>query len=252
MIAGGSVAPGGHPMLVLVVDDSQILRRLVTAAVEKGGHRVATAADGNEALNVLKNLPVDAIVTDLLMPGMDGLAFTRMVRLDPRTAHVPILVYSTAAERELVEQAIEAGVQDYLVKPANAQVLAQKLDRLEKQALLSSDFHPVAVATQLGYGPDAKAGCRALAELAREAREALVALGEALAAGAIPEDRVLATQIHGAAGVLAVDSLSRPAAEMTRRLAEGQLAAAIGRYGEVASVVSRLERFLRSCAPSEQ
>lgn len=252
MVAGGSVTAGEQPMLVLVVDDSQLLRRLVTAAVEKSGHRVATAADGEEALNVLKNLPVDAIVTDLLMPGMDGLAFTRMVRLDPRTAHVPILVYSTAADRELVEQAIEAGVQDYLVKPANAQVLAQKLDRLGKQALAASEFHPVAVATHLGYGPDPKAGYRALADLAKEAQEALVPLGEALGSGRAAEARVIATRIHGAAAVLAVDALARPAGELTRCLAEGQLAAAIGRFGEIASAVSRLERFLESRPPTEE
>jgi len=238
-------------MLVLVVDDSQLLRRLVTAAVEKGGHRVATAADGQEALNVLRNLPVDAIVTDILMPGMDGLTFARMVRLDPRTAHVPILVYSTAADRQLVEEAIEAGVQDYLVKPANAQVLAQRLDRLEKQALAASDFHPVAVATHLGHGPDPKAGFRALADLAAEAQEALVPLAEALGSGRTAEARVIATRIHGAAAVLGVDSLAKPAGEVSRYLAQGRLTAAIGRYGEIASVVSRLQRFLQSWPDAE-
>ncbi|GAA3464743.1 SpoIIE family protein phosphatase [Saccharothrix longispora] len=113
--AGGDEAPA-H---VLVVDDNadmrDYLRRLLAP-----GYRVTTAADGEEALDAVRAAPPDLVVSDVMMPRLDGLGLVAALRADPRTAGVPVLLLSARAGQEASIEGLDAGADDYLVKPFSA------------------------------------------------------------------------------------------------------------------------------------
>lgn len=82
-------------MRILIVDDSSPRRRLLTALFERDGHEAVTANDGEAALALLPNTPVDAVVSDVRMPKMDGFQLCRALRRDPRWAKLPFIFYSS-------------------------------------------------------------------------------------------------------------------------------------------------------------
>ena len=92
------------------------------------------AADGEEGLVRLSSrAQFKLIITDLVMPGMDGFQFLRAMRGDPRLRNTPILVCSSSGDAKTVMKAIEAGAGDYIVKPVEPDALKSKVDRLVKE-----------------------------------------------------------------------------------------------------------------------
>ena len=85
----------GEPMRILVVDDSSPHRRLLTALFGRAGHEVLTAGDGTVALELLEREKIDAIVSDVRMPKMDGFQLCRTIRQDPRWKRLPFIFYSS-------------------------------------------------------------------------------------------------------------------------------------------------------------
>lgn len=120
-----------RPPLVLVVDDDPAIRGGISAELATAGYRTAEAADGEEAMARLDLAP-DLIVTDLVMPGIDGFALIRTVRRDSRT---PILVLSVhGAESEKI-RALDAGADDFVVKPFSVpELLARVRAQLRRSA----------------------------------------------------------------------------------------------------------------------
>ncbi|MGW1490016.1 response regulator transcription factor [Streptomyces sp. NPDC002402] len=117
---------------VLVVDDEPATREAVAEALEIEGYAVALAADGAEALHSVAARPPDAIVLDVLMPRMDGLAFCRRLRaLGDRT---PILVLTARGTVEDRVGGLDAGADDYLAKPFALQELLARLRALLRRA----------------------------------------------------------------------------------------------------------------------
>ena len=113
---------------VLVVDDEQAVREAVARALRYEGYTVATASDGQEALEAQALEPADAIVLDVLMPDLDGLEVCRRLRLGGDA--VPILMLTA---RETVPDRVaglDAGADDYLVKPFALQELLARLRAL--------------------------------------------------------------------------------------------------------------------------
>jgi DNA-binding response OmpR family regulator len=116
---------------VLVVDDEDLVRKVVRVVLEAEGHTVVEAGDGQSALDALSDAPAEAVVLDLMIPGMDGYEVCRRVKdADP---HQKVLVLTAMSEDESVVRAREAGADDVMTKPFSALEL---LDRL--QALLGS------------------------------------------------------------------------------------------------------------------
>jgi two-component system, chemotaxis family, sensor kinase CheA len=102
---------------VLVVDDSMSTRTLEKNILETAGYKVSLATDGREALNVLNaNNNFDVIVSDVLMPGMDGLQLTQMVKKDPNLKKIPIVLVTSLDSRADKERGLEVGADAYLVK----------------------------------------------------------------------------------------------------------------------------------------
>jgi two-component system chemotaxis response regulator CheY len=117
-------------MKFLVVDDSVTMRRIILNALQRIGYSDAVeAADGHEALAKFDS-SISFIITDWNMPVMSGLEFARAVRATPAGQAVPILMVTTRGAREDIVTAVEAGVNNYILKPFTPSVLKEKIDRL--------------------------------------------------------------------------------------------------------------------------
>jgi two-component system chemotaxis response regulator CheY len=116
-------------MKFLVVDDSVTMRRIMINALQRIGYTdVVEAVDGHDALAHF-DASIAFIVTDWNMPKMSGLDFARAVRANPAGHSVPILMVTTRGAREDIVTAVEAGVNNYILKPFTPSVLKEKIDR---------------------------------------------------------------------------------------------------------------------------
>jgi len=107
---------------ILVVDDRSINREFLAMLLGYAGHEVVEAADGNEALACVRTSPPDLVITDLMMPIMDGAELTRRLRDDPATAAIPVMFYTaTFRVYEAHDVARELGVEVVLPKPSEPQ-----------------------------------------------------------------------------------------------------------------------------------
>lgn len=117
-------------MKFLVVDDSVTMRRIIINSLQRIGYdSVVEAADGQEALGKFDG-SVEFIITDWNMPNMSGIDFARSVRKHPAGAKIPILMVTTRSVREDIVTAVEAGVNNYVLKPFTPQVLKEKIDQV--------------------------------------------------------------------------------------------------------------------------
>jgi CheY-like chemotaxis protein len=116
---------------ILVVDDSQVNRMVLTKALNADGHVAVTAEHGLEALELLRaeNDPaVDVVLLDLEMPELDGYETLERIKADERLRHLPVIVISSVDELDSVVRCIEIGAADYLPKPFKAAVLRARLN----------------------------------------------------------------------------------------------------------------------------
>lgn len=113
-----AAAPGTHqPDKILVVEDSFTVRELQRSIFEAAGYRVATAADGNDALAVLHRDPeIALVVSDLDMPGLDGLGLTRAVRADPARSALPVIIVTARGTEQVRQQGMAAGANAFMAK----------------------------------------------------------------------------------------------------------------------------------------
>ena len=124
------------PKTVLIVDDDEGMRDTLTAILKRD-YRVLRVASGEAALPVLNREDVDIILLDIRLPGISGFEVCKMLRADPATRDLGILMVTALDQPADVERAVEAGTDDFLTKPINK---AELLLRLE--ALLASRAHP--------------------------------------------------------------------------------------------------------------
>lgn len=118
-------------MKLLVVDDFSTMRRIVKNLLKQIGYvHIEEAEDGVQALSKLKAGSYDFIVSDWNMPNMDGLELLKNVRSDPQLKDIPVLMVTAEAEKEKVVAAIQAGVNNYIVKPFTGEVLKEKIDKI--------------------------------------------------------------------------------------------------------------------------
>ncbi|MGK5683244.1 SpoIIE family protein phosphatase [Actinoplanes sp. URMC 104] len=114
------------PATVLVADDNADMRDYLTRLLRSAGHRVQAVPDGQAALEAARRRNPDLIVSDVMMPRLDGLQLVAALRADPRTAGTPVLLLSARAGQEASIEGLESGADDYLVKPfSSAELLAR-------------------------------------------------------------------------------------------------------------------------------
>lgn len=120
-------------MKILAVEDDPVALAVLTRALSGLGHEIVTARDGNTALNRLADDPVRVVVSDWLMPEMDGLEFCRRVRGRPGSDYVYfILLTGQLPSVENQRLAIDAGVDDFLLKPLQTQEIWMRLRVAER------------------------------------------------------------------------------------------------------------------------
>jgi two-component system chemotaxis response regulator CheY len=116
---------------ILVVDDFSTMRRIIKNLLHDLGYAsVAEADDGNTALPLLKSGSFNFLITDWNMPGMPGLELLKQVRADTRLNDMPVLMLTAEAKREQIVEAVQAGVNGYVIKPFTAATLKEKIDKI--------------------------------------------------------------------------------------------------------------------------
>jgi two-component system chemotaxis response regulator CheY len=118
-------------MRALVVDDSRAIRSVLRRMLGEIGLDADEAGDGRQALALLARIPApDVVLVDWNMPVMDGLALVQALRATPEYDAVPVVMVTTESEVERVLQALEAGANEYLMKPFTKEGLLSKLELL--------------------------------------------------------------------------------------------------------------------------
>jgi len=114
---------------IMVVDDQRTTRMLVRTSLQGLGYEnVTECADGEEALRVLDERPAQLIISDVNMPKLDGIGLLKAVRANAALKATPFILLTGRGDGALIKDAIQAGVNGYLVKPFNLGALKQKLD----------------------------------------------------------------------------------------------------------------------------
>ena len=122
-------------MHALVVDDSNTIRIILTAYLKKLGFDVTVAINGREALDRLHAMAkADVVLVDWNMPEMDGLSFVRAVRAKNEYDALPLMMVTTNVELTNVAEALDAGANEYMMKPFTMDILKAKLELLGFQA----------------------------------------------------------------------------------------------------------------------
>ena len=104
-------------MRILVVDDDPLLRQLLRAHLTRVGHEVLTMADGRSAWKLLQREPIRLVITDWMMPGLDGLELTRRIRLADFPGYVYVILLTARDDKADIVSGLKAGADDYLTKP---------------------------------------------------------------------------------------------------------------------------------------
>lgn len=112
---------------ILVIEDEEDIRELVSYNLLKEGYQVASTASGEEGLAAIKDCKPALILLDLMLPGMDGLQVCRILRSEEATAATPVVMLTAKGEEADIVKGLEAGADDYIVKPFAPKVLLARL-----------------------------------------------------------------------------------------------------------------------------
>ncbi len=104
---------------ILVVDDDLELNKLLSRFLEKNGFEVSSAGDALQALDTLEREKVDFVITDLMMPMLDGLAFLDAIRADPRRKDLPVVFITAYPDDRKAEESLRKGAAFFLAKPVD-------------------------------------------------------------------------------------------------------------------------------------
>ncbi len=121
---------------VLVVDDNEQNLELLVAYLEDLGCRIATAADGIEAVSAVESNAPDLILLDVMMPRMSGFQVCSKLKSDPATREIPIIMVTALNEVSDIERAVESGADDFLTKPVHKIELITRVRSLMRVRLL--------------------------------------------------------------------------------------------------------------------
>lgn len=101
---------------ILIVDDNRLSREVYREALEKEGYKIVLAADGKEGLDIVNTEKVDLILLDLVMPGIDGYGFLNIIKSQPTTKYLPVIVLTGRESEEEIAEARKLGALDCLIK----------------------------------------------------------------------------------------------------------------------------------------
>jgi two-component system alkaline phosphatase synthesis response regulator PhoP len=112
---------------ILVVDDEEDILELVRYNLSREGYRVTGTLTGEDALRKVRSDPFDLIVLDLMLPGIDGLAFAKTIKNDSRLRRIPIIMLTAKGEESDIVTGLELGADDYITKPFSPKVMIARV-----------------------------------------------------------------------------------------------------------------------------
>lgn len=232
----GPVASG---LAVLVVEDDQINQRIAREMLQRAGYSVQFAADGAEALRIVRQQSFAAILMDIEMPVLDGYETTRRLRNDPQSAHLPVIAMTAHTQSGVAVRCLEAGMNDYIEKPVEwgrALTILQKWmpqSPREAREIDTSTLAPLpgeglppfpgidldlALRRASGNQELAASLIRMFADENRDSSERLEALA---LAGQRQEALVLTHKIKGSAGTIAASAVAAAARAVEQAFSSG-------------------------------
>jgi DNA-binding response OmpR family regulator len=119
---------------IVIADDDADIRELVVFKLRHGGHEVVPVGDGAAAVEACREEKPDLVILDVMMPGMSGLEAARTLRSDDAMAGLPIIMLTARAQESDIEQGLDAGADDYIVKPFSPRELASRVDAVLSKA----------------------------------------------------------------------------------------------------------------------
>jgi two-component system chemotaxis response regulator CheY len=121
--------PAAATLKILIVDDQQSMRLLIRGGLQQLGFKVfEDAPDGEAALRLLVSYPANLVISDFNMPKLDGLGLLRAVRMYPATSKTAFIMLTGRGDKELVQRAVQFGVNNFLVKPFTVATLQEKIE----------------------------------------------------------------------------------------------------------------------------
>jgi len=112
---------------ILIVDDEEAIRDLIKEVLTDGKHEFHLAADGAQAIDIVRKKTIDLAIVDRNMPGMTGIDVVQLIRQNPKTAQIKILMCTGASVTKEIDEAFAAGADDYVLKPLNFAQLIGKV-----------------------------------------------------------------------------------------------------------------------------
>ena len=134
---------------ILIVDDDKNIRRYLAAVLSDAGYSASCADCAQKTLDLMENVKIDLIVLDIMMPGMDGYAFTKLLR--DCGNDIPILMLSARQLPEDVKKGFLSGTDDYMTKPVDEAVMLLRIRALLRRAKIISDRSLTVGSTTLDY-----------------------------------------------------------------------------------------------------
>ena len=120
--------------LVLVVEDDAAIATLLRYNLEKQGYRVAEAADGQEALNLIQEQQPNLVLLDWMLPSLSGIEVCRQIRRKPETRDLPVIMVTARTEDQDAVRGLNTGADDYITKPFNNDALLARIRALLRRA----------------------------------------------------------------------------------------------------------------------
>jgi len=134
---------------ILVVEDDEILNKMICVKLKQESYRVFAAFDGEDALEVLDREHIDLMISDIMMPKMDGYQLTKELRNAAYT--IPILMITAKNQMEDMEKGFQAGTDDYMIKPINMKEMVLRVKALLRRAQIANEKKLVIGSTVLDY-----------------------------------------------------------------------------------------------------
>lgn len=180
---------------ILLIEDDRQLQRQLAGQLAQFGHEVHAAFDGPQALSLLSSLPVDAVVLDWMMPGMDGPEVVRRMREDGMT--MPVLMLTALGQTLDKVEGLEAGADDYVVKPVDPEELNARLNALLRARRTSDQGTDTIAAGDIVISPSRLTGWRGGQPLSLSQTEFKLLLELARNAGTVVTRPMLIERIWG-------------------------------------------------------